>query len=48
VYRDGKLIVKWDLDNQKPMKGAATRPILELIWFMRPLSTAVAGRRNQQ
>ena len=31
VYRDGKLIVKWDLDNQKPMKGAVTRRILELI-----------------
>jgi hypothetical protein len=31
VYCDGKLIVKWDLDNQKPMKGAATRRILELI-----------------
>jgi hypothetical protein len=31
VYRDGKLIVKWDLDNQKPMKGSATRRILELI-----------------
>lgn len=31
VYRDGKLIVKWDLDNQKPMTGAATRRILELI-----------------
>ena len=32
VYRDGsRLIVKWDLDNQKPMKGAATRRILELI-----------------
>jgi hypothetical protein len=31
VYRDGKLIVKWDLDNQKPMKGAATRRILDLI-----------------
>ena len=31
VYRDGKLIVKWDLDNQKAMKGAATRRILELI-----------------
>jgi hypothetical protein len=30
-YRDGKLIVKWDLDNQKPMKGAATRRILALI-----------------
>lgn len=31
VYRDGKLIVKWDLDNQKSMKGAATRRIRELI-----------------
>jgi hypothetical protein len=31
VYRDGKLIVKWDLDNHKPMKGAATRRLLELI-----------------
>ena len=31
VYRDDKLIVKWDLDNQEPMKGAATRRILELI-----------------
>jgi hypothetical protein len=29
--RDGRLIVKWDLDNQKAMKGAATRRILELI-----------------
>jgi len=31
VYRDGKLIVKWDLDKKKPMKGAATRRVLELI-----------------
>ena len=31
VYRDAKLIVKWDLDNQKPMKGAATSRILALI-----------------
>ena len=31
VYRDGTLIVKWDLDNQKTMKGATTRRILELI-----------------
>jgi hypothetical protein len=31
VYRDGTLVVKWDLDNQKAMKGAATRRILELI-----------------
>jgi hypothetical protein len=31
VYRDGELLVKWDLDNQKAMKGAPTRRILELI-----------------
>jgi hypothetical protein len=31
VYRDGKLIVKWDLDNRTAMKGAATRRILKLI-----------------
>ena len=31
VYRDGKLVVKWDLDNQKAMKGTATRRILALI-----------------
>ena len=31
VYRDEKLIVKWDLDNKRPMKGVPTRRILELI-----------------
>jgi hypothetical protein len=31
VYRDGKLIVKWDLENKKAMKGAATTRILGLI-----------------
>jgi hypothetical protein len=31
MYRDGRLVVKWDLDNQKPMKGAATRRVLQLI-----------------
>lgn len=31
VYRGGKLVVKWDLDNKKPMKGAASRRVLELI-----------------
>lgn len=31
VYRDGKLVVKWDVDNWKPMKGAATRRVVELI-----------------
>ena len=23
VYREGRLIVKWDLDNDRPMKGIA-------------------------
>jgi hypothetical protein len=31
VYRDGKLIVKWDLENGVAMKGTATRRILRLI-----------------
>jgi hypothetical protein len=31
VYRDGTLIVKWDLENRRPMKGEASRPILKLI-----------------
>ena len=31
VYRDDRLIVKWDLDNKKAMKGAMTQRILQLI-----------------
>ena len=31
VYRDGRLLVKWDLDNKKPMKGKASRKLLRLI-----------------
>lgn len=31
VYRDGSLVVKWDIENQKPMKGEASRTLLELI-----------------
>ncbi len=31
VYRDGKLVVKWDLENNKPIKGAATRQILKYL-----------------
>ncbi|MCH7570916.1 MAG: DUF4160 domain-containing protein [Deltaproteobacteria bacterium] len=31
VYRDGKLVIKWDLDNRKPMKGQAPRRVLQLI-----------------
>ena len=31
VYRDGKLVVKWDLENKVPMEGEASRRILSLI-----------------
>jgi hypothetical protein len=31
VYRDGKLVVKWDLENDVPMKGEASRKILGII-----------------
>ena len=31
VYRDGKFIVKWDLENQRPMKGEAPRRVVGLI-----------------
>jgi len=31
VYRDGELILKWDLDNGKPMAGNPSRKLLELI-----------------
>jgi hypothetical protein len=31
VYRDGKLILKWDLENGQAMMGKPTRRILELI-----------------
>lgn len=31
VYRDGRLVVKWDLDHWLPMKGEAPRRILDII-----------------
>jgi hypothetical protein len=31
VYRDEKLVLKWDLENWLPMKGRASRRLLELI-----------------
>jgi hypothetical protein len=31
VYCDGKLVVKWDLDNGRAMKGKASRRVLRLI-----------------
>jgi hypothetical protein len=31
VYKDGKFIVKWDLENRAAMKGRATSRLLKLI-----------------
>ena len=31
VYKDGKLVVKWNLDNGVPMKGQATARVRQLI-----------------
>ncbi len=31
VYSDGKLVVKWNLDDRVPMKGHATARVLQLI-----------------
>jgi hypothetical protein len=31
VYREGRLIVKWDLDNGRPMRGSASRALVGLI-----------------
>jgi hypothetical protein len=31
VYRDGALVVKWDLENKTEMRGRTTRRIVRLI-----------------
>ncbi len=31
VYRGGTFVLKWDLENDKAMKGRATRRVRELI-----------------
>jgi hypothetical protein len=31
VYRDGRFVLKWDLDNWLPMKGNPTKRVLKLI-----------------
>ena len=31
VYREGRLVVKWDLDRHMPMKGQASRRLRRLI-----------------
>jgi cell wall-associated NlpC family hydrolase len=35
VYRGGRLVLKWDLDNEKAMAGKPTRRVLELIRGLR-------------
>jgi hypothetical protein len=31
VYRDGALVLKWDIDNGQPMAGSPSRRVLALI-----------------
>lgn len=31
VYRDGRLVVKWDLERWVAMRGSASRRVLELL-----------------
>jgi Domain of unknown function (DUF4160) len=31
VYRDYRLVVKWDLENWRPMEGTANRRLLQMI-----------------
>ena len=45
VYRDGELVVKWDLESSKPMKGKATRRILRLVDELEPVDEPEAGFR---
>lgn len=35
VYRDGKLVLKWDLDNGRPMKGKPAKRLLAHIEELR-------------
>ncbi len=35
VYRDGRFVVKWDLENDLAMAGKPTRRILNLIRELR-------------
>ena len=35
VYRAGKMVVKWDLEHDRSMKGDATRQILKYIRELR-------------
>jgi hypothetical protein len=35
VYRDGDLVLKWDLENDAAMAGTPTRKVLQLIGELR-------------
>ena len=35
VYRNGKLVVKWDMDNRKAMRGKISGKVLELLEAIR-------------
>lgn len=35
VYKDGKFIVKWDLENNQAMKGSASGRILKVMEALR-------------
>ena len=35
VYKDGKFILKWDLEHEVPMKGKASAKILKYIQELR-------------
>ena len=35
VYRKGRLVLKWDLENDLPMKGKPTARLLRLIADLR-------------
>lgn len=32
VYRNGKLVLKWDLENEMPMKGKPTARVMGVIF----------------
>jgi hypothetical protein len=35
IYRDGRLLLKWDLEHDKPMKGDVSHQILKYINALR-------------
>jgi hypothetical protein len=35
VYRSGRFVVKWDLENHKKMKGTMTARVMRLICELR-------------